>query len=137
MSTKLFEISPQFVDRMPEVLENGIFYVCERYSIALHNCCCGCVMEVSTPLSETEYHLGKADGKVSLWPSVGNHDFPCESHYVIEKNKVIWAGKMSRVAIERGRRADLRMKRPPFGTHVRRTLSKATTWIAKQLRMHR
>ena len=47
---------------------------------------------------------------VSLWPSVGNWDFPCRSHYFIERNVVRWAGAMTREEIEVGRAADRRRK---------------------------
>jgi hypothetical protein len=52
-------------------------------------------------------------GEASIWPSIGNHDFACASHYVIKNGKILWAGRMSRTAIEAGRERDRRLKRPP------------------------
>jgi hypothetical protein len=49
----------------------------------------------------------------SVWPSIGNHDFACGSHYVIEHGRIVWAGRMTRVAIEVGRERDRLLKRPP------------------------
>jgi hypothetical protein len=100
------------VDEIPENLEDGVLYVSEACHVALHNCACGCGMEVSTPLVPTEYELTLKDGRASLWPSIGNHDYPCSSHYVIERGRIVWAGAMSREAIEKGRAADRLLKRP-------------------------
>lgn len=107
-----------FVDTIPEKLEDGILYVSEECSVALHNCACGCGEEVSTPLVRTEYQLNMEGGAASLWPSIGNHDFACASHYVIKRGKIVWAGKMSRVEIEAGRERDRRLKRPPVPIEV-------------------
>lgn len=108
-----------FVDSIPETLEDGILYVSEECRVALHNCACGCGEEVSTPLVRTEYHLTMEGGAASIWPSIGNHDFACASHYVIKRGKIVWAGKMSRMEIEAGREHDRRLKRPPVAIEVK------------------
>jgi len=107
-----------FVKEMPEVLEDGILYVSQECRIALHNCACGCGEEVSTPLVRTEYSLNMHDGKASVWPSIGNHDFACKSHYVIKRGQIVWAGRMSRRDIEFGRNQDRLLKRPSVPKHV-------------------
>ena len=101
-----------FVDEMPEILEDGILYVSYECCVALHKCACGCGEEVSTPLVRTEYRLTMEGNAASIWPSIGNHDFACKSHYVIRRGKVLWAREMTRAAIEAGRERDRRMKRP-------------------------
>jgi hypothetical protein len=50
-------------------------------------------------LTETE------DGP-SLYPSVGNWQEPCQSHYWIERGKVKWAAKWTSGQIEAGRRKE-------------------------------
>lgn len=102
-----------FVAEIPERLEDGILYVSEECHVALHNCACGCGEEVSTPLVHTEYRLAMEGGQASIWPSIGNHDFACASHYIIKHGEILWAGRMSRSAIEAGRARDRRLKRPP------------------------
>lgn len=102
-----------FVDEMPEILEDGILYVSVECCVALHNCACGCGEEVSTPLVRTEYQLTIEGDAASIWPSIGNHDFACASHYVIKQGEILWAGRMSRGAIDVGRERDRRLKRPP------------------------
>lgn len=110
-----------FVDEIPEVLEDGILYVSHTCKVALHNCACGCGEEVSTPLVRTEYSLTMEGDDASIWPSVGNHDFACASHYIIKKGRIVGAGQMSRAAIEKGRQQDRELKRPNVPvTSVRR-----------------
>lgn len=104
-------LSTIFVADIPEKLEDGILYVSRESHVALHNCACGCGEEVSTPLVPTEYHLIMEGEGASIWPSIGNHDFPCGSHYVITRGRIHWAGKMSRKQIEAGRAYDRLLKR--------------------------
>ncbi|WDA38941.1 DUF6527 family protein [Sphingobium sp. YC-XJ3] len=111
--TRVDRLQTVFVDEIPEILEDGILYVSEECCVALHNCACGCGEEVSTPLVRTEYRLTMEGDAASIWPSIGNHDFACASHYVIKQGKILWAGRMSRGAIEAGRKRDRRLKRPP------------------------
>jgi hypothetical protein len=96
---------------MPDALENGVIYISEQYRIALHNCCCGCGEEVSTPIGPTEYSISMASRGVTVHPSIGNHDFACRSHYIIKHGAIVWAGEMSRQAIGRGRAQDRYLKR--------------------------
>ncbi|MER9962822.1 DUF6527 family protein [Mesorhizobium sp. M0045] len=86
-----------FVEDIPEQLEDGVLYVSRECHVALHNCACGCGEEVSTPLVPTEYDLIMEDEGASIWPSIGNHDFPCGSHYIIKSGRIQWAGKMRMV----------------------------------------
>lgn len=108
---RIDQLRPVFVDTMPEALEDGIIYISEECRVALHNCCCGCGEEVSTPLGPTEYSLRVQGERVTVWPSIGNHDYRCGSHYLIERGSIIWAGPMSRKAIEQGRARDRYLKR--------------------------
>lgn len=99
-------ISHEFVELIPDQLENGIIYVSLKYCTAIHKCCCGCGNEVVTPLSPTDWTL-IFDGKsISLYPSVGNWSFDCKSHYWITNNRVEWDRKWSKREINAGRRQD-------------------------------
>lgn len=99
-------ITPAFVDTIPDRLEEGVLYVCERYRTAAHKCCCGCGEEVITPLTPADWSLRKAENAVSLTPSIGNWSFACKSHYWIRRNQVVWAGKLSQQQIDRVRARD-------------------------------
>lgn len=103
--TRISSIKPEFVEFIPAQLAPGVLYISKRYSTASHLCCCGCGLEVVTPLNPAKWRLIESDGSVSLNPSVGNWSFPCQSHYWISGNRVQWAGAMSaeRVAAVKAR----------------------------------
>jgi len=90
--TKTDVLKPEFVGAIPGNLEPGVLYICEKYRTASHLCCCGCGTKVATPLKPTFWSLTKKGSTVSLHPSVGNWSLPCKSHYVIQDNRVLWAG---------------------------------------------
>jgi hypothetical protein len=96
-------IDHEFVDFIPEELINRTLYISIKYCTAVHKCCCGCGREVVTPLSPTAWELNFDGKSVSLYPSVGNWNLPCRSHYFITKNRVAWAPKWTDRQIEKGR----------------------------------
>lgn len=106
--SRLSRIQHRFVDFIPERLEEGVLYVSRRYRTASHLCCCGCGLEVVTPLNEAKWKATERDGGVWLRPSVGNWSFPCQSHYWIDGGRVRWAGRMSAGDIAAVRRRDKR-----------------------------
>jgi len=93
----------EFVEFIPEDLNERTLYISEKYGTAVHKCCCGCGREVVTPLSPTGWRLSFDGRSVSLCPSIGNWSLPCQSHYFITNNKVVWAPKWSKEQITRGR----------------------------------
>lgn len=99
-------IKPKFVDAIPEHLDRGILYVSMNISLAIHLCTCGCGNEVITPFSPTDWELRFYGSSVSLYPSIGNWEFPCRSHYWIRNNSIIQAGAMSTQQIRAGRQQD-------------------------------
>ena len=104
--TRIKKLKHEFVETIPSVMENGTLYVSLVYSTAIHKCCCGCGSEIVTPLSPTDWKLIFDGESVSLYPSIGNWSFPCESHYWIEGGNVEWAPKWSRKEIQNGRSQD-------------------------------
>ena len=99
-------LTHKFVKNVPEVIEDGVVYVSVEYATAIHKCCCGCGKEVVTPLSPTDWQLC-FDGKtISLYPSIGNWSFPCQSHYWITNNEIRWAPKWTKEQIKRGRKME-------------------------------
>ena len=108
------DLSHQFVEFIPERLEQGVLYISQRYGTAAHKCCCGCGEEVITPLNLTDWSLRIEGDVVTLHPSIGNWSFACRSHYWIRRNKVIWAGQMSAKQIKRGRVTDRATKQAYF-----------------------
>jgi hypothetical protein len=108
-------IRHEFVDVIPDQIDDGVLYVCVRYATAVHHCGCGCGKEVVTPFTPTDWKVIFDGATVSLHPSIGNWSFPCQSHYWIREDKVVWAPKWSSERIARGRRADQTRKAARLG----------------------
>ena len=92
---KIKTIRPECVLHLPEVLSEGILYICEEFDLAAHKCCCGCGEEVITPLNEAQWRVIRRGSTVSLWPSIGNWKYACRSHYWITKNRIVDAPPMT------------------------------------------
>ena len=80
----------QFVDKMPETLEDGVLYIAPHFECAVHKCMCGCGEKVCTPLNEGMWKWSYDGTNVSLNPSVGNFQQPCKSHYFLKNGVVQW-----------------------------------------------
>jgi hypothetical protein len=100
----------QFVEFIPEVLEERTLYISRTYGTAVHKCCCGCGREVVTPLSPIGWELTFDGESVSLYPSIGSWSLPCQSHYFITENKVVWASQWTPAQITRGRKQEALMR---------------------------
>jgi hypothetical protein len=106
----------EFVEFIPDKLDDGMVYVSIPYATVAHKCCCGCGTEVVTPLSPTDWKLMFDGETVSLDPSIGNWSFACKSHYWIRRNKVKWAARWSQEEIEAVRSHERLAKESYYGT---------------------
>jgi hypothetical protein len=95
---------PVFVEFVPESIDEGKLYISEEYSTAVHKCCCGCGLKVVTPLKANGWRLTRNGDFVTLYPSIGNWSFPCQSHYWIRRNEVQDSYPMTKEEIDAGRR---------------------------------
>lgn len=98
--SRIAQLDHEFVDVLPDELQEGVLYISLEFTTVAHLCCCGCGNQVITPLKPTRWRLTFDGESISLYPSIGNWDFPCESHYFIERSKVRWAPQMSRAEVE-------------------------------------
>lgn len=103
-------LKPMFVENIPDVIDVGVLYVSMEHATTIHACCCGCGEEVVTPLSPTDWKLTYNGVGVSLWPSIGNWNSRCRSHYIIDNGNVIGAGSWSKERIEGEQARDRRAK---------------------------
>lgn len=104
-------LTHQWVEYIPNDLEDGVLYVSLSFATVVHKCCCGCGREVVTPLSPTDWRLTFDGETISLFPSIGNWSFPCQSHYWIECNTAQWARRWSKGEIAAGRASEALAKR--------------------------
>ena len=108
MKTKTWR--PIWVEDMPETMEEGAVYISPKHRLTEHLCACGCRAEVSLSLGRSEWKIEYDGETVSLWPSVGNWQLPCKSHYIIQNNKTGWCSRWSEEEILAGRSRDRQEK---------------------------
>lgn len=104
--SKASSIRPEFIDRIPKILQDGVIYISEKYSTAAHNCCCGCGIKIVTPLKPGRWSLKVSGERVSIYPSIGNWSSACQSHYWIENNQINWARRYTQSEISANRTSD-------------------------------
>jgi hypothetical protein len=116
------KINHIFVKSISEEIEEGTLYISMEYATAIHKCFCGCGEEVVTPFSPTDWKL-TFDGKtITLYPSIGNWSFQCQSHYWIRGGEIKWASQWTREQIEENRDQDRTAKKQLTDTKRTRSL---------------
>lgn len=106
----------EFVDHIPDTLQERTLYVSIPFATAVHRCACGCGEEVVTPLTPADWKLIFDGDTVSLDPSIGSWSLPCQSHYWIRRNRLLWAAHWDGDRIEAARRADRIDKEHYYGS---------------------
>lgn len=109
------KLNHKFVEIIPDVLADGVLYISIAHATAVHRCCCGCAREVVTPLTPTDWKLIFDGETVCLYPSIGNWNFPCRSHYWITRNCIEWAEDWSDWRIAAAEEKDRRQKERQYG----------------------
>ncbi len=94
------------VHYLPKELEEGFLYVSNEFGVAGHLCPCGCKNKIITPLDPTEWSFKEVNDKPTLFPSIGNWQLPCKSHYWITDGVIEWSYQWSKVQIIEGREAE-------------------------------
>jgi hypothetical protein len=112
MKTEKFIL--QRVQYMPSKLEVGVLYLSEEFGTAAHLCACGCGSKIRTPIGPTEWSVKETKAGPTVWPSVGNWQKACESHYVITGGAVEWAPKWSPEQVVAGRQREVERRNAYF-----------------------
>ena len=81
-SKKSVHVTYRFVEFLPSTLEESVIYIVKD-NFAAHKCLCGCQNKTVMPLCKMGWMLSEHNNKISLSPSIGNYQFPCNSHYAI------------------------------------------------------
>ncbi len=115
MTTSNTKVGHEFVEFIPDNLEPATVYISLKYKTMVHLCPCGCGNKVVTPLSPTGWNV-RFDGRtISIYPSIGSWNLPCESHYWITHGQVEWSERWSTRRIKAGFERDQRIKREYYG----------------------
>lgn len=85
-------LAASFVEKIPAQLDAGILYISLAYRTASHLCACGCGRRIATPIrpSPHGWTIEYNGENVSLHPSVGLSELPCNSHYIVDQGRVVW-----------------------------------------------
>lgn len=108
------------VQYIPKNPEPGVLYVAEEFGAAVHLCACGCGLKVSTPLGPVGWTLEESDAGPTLFPSIGNWQQPCRTHYWIREGAIIWAEGWTQSQVDSGRRAEEERRRAYFESRRQR-----------------
>lgn len=103
----------ELVELMPAKLEPGVLYASQKYQTAAHLCACGCGEKIRTQLGPLGWRFTNQSTGPSLYPSIGNWQKPCRSHYFIKGGRIVWAASMSEDEVQRGRHQEM-LRRDDF-----------------------
>lgn len=128
--TRQVDLRHAYVEYIPDKLEPGVLYISRKYRTASHLCCCGCGFKVVTPLNPAKWRLTDHGQTVSLFPSIGNWSFPCQSHYWVDHGRIQWASEMSERQIANVRNND-RLDAERYAARDMNMLSRFTEWLKR------
>ena len=120
---------------MPAKLEPGVLYFSEEFEIASHLCPCGCGQKVRTPVGPADWSLVETPAGPSLYPSIGNWQHDCQSHYWVRQGRIIWAEKWSERQVIEGRQFEAERDKAYYEQLYRNTgmFNRLLNWIKQKL----
>jgi len=121
----------EVVEFMPTQLEPGVLYVSEKYRTSAHLCACGCGEKVRTQLGNLGWRFTKGRAGPTLYPSIGNWQKPCRSHYFIRDGRIHWQGNWSDEEVLEGRRAEEMSRDAYFNTQREDRWSLFERWLKR------
>jgi hypothetical protein len=120
------------VEFMPAQLEPGILYVSKKYRTAAHLCACGCGEKVRTQLGELGWRLTEGRSGPTLYPSIGNWQKPCRSHYYIRGGQVLWQDDWTDEEVLDGRQAEEMRRNGYFQTRSESWWPRFKGWLKRR-----
>ena len=83
-----------------------------------------------TPLKPGGWALTKTrGGVVSLDPSIGSFNLPCQSHYWIRAGNIVWARPWTQEQITAGRAQDHALRQAHFDQHQVNWWLRVARWL--------
>jgi hypothetical protein len=128
------EITVEHVRLMPAQLAPGVLYVSREFETATHLCACGCGSKVVTPLGETDWTHWMSPSGPSLFPSVGNWQLPCRSHYWIWNGGIEWAEEWSDEQVKEGREREMARTQAYFRAQDAKVSRRFSKWFSSLFR---
>lgn len=83
----------EFVEWMPDRIDEGILYITMKYHTVVHKCPCGCENNVVTSITPKSWLLTYDGDSISLSPSISNVHLKCRSHYWIKNSEIKFASR--------------------------------------------
>jgi hypothetical protein len=68
-----------------------------------------------------------------MWPSIGNWQQACQSHYVIEDGRVVWCGQWTPEEVLAGRHREQRRRQAYYDNKRTGWLSNVWAWLKRLL----
>jgi hypothetical protein len=136
MSSK---IQLRHVEFIPKTLDEGILYVSIHFKVAAHICPCGCGTKIITPLGPCEWSFTEKKGEPTLYPSVGNWQIPCRSHYWIKNGHIEWSYLWTDEQIKAGRSKEQASCELYYRIETSRKKSfwkKVKNWVSKKYKFY-
>lgn len=112
----------RLVERIPNILQEGIVYHTEEFELAGLLCACGCGHRI-TLLVPDSHRVSDERGYATIWPSIGVFDAPCKSHYFINAGEIQWRPAFSASQVSNIMQAQI-------ARHVARDTASAS-WLAR------
>ena len=116
-------------EQFPDRPEPGTFYYSDEFLSSLHLCACGCGRRVVLPIKPAGWRMSASGTRVSLYPSVGNREFDCRSHYLIEDGAVVWLADRSDREVAASRDRDGRHIRAVHQVSLWQRLKNLWAWL--------
>jgi hypothetical protein len=125
------------VHYLPKEFEPGILYFSKEFEVAGHLCPCGCENKIITPINPIEWTLEITKHGPTLYPSIGNWQLPCKSHYWITRGEVEWSYEMSVEEIIAGNKCEEERREKYYETLQKKSsksiLRRISKWLKKLL----
>lgn len=123
----------ELVQFMPKELKPGILYVAEEFGAAAHLCACGCGSKIRTPLGPVDWSLEETANGPTLYPSIGNWQQACKSHYWIFEGEIIWEDAWSPKQIQADRKREQKRARAYYDRLDRNRMG-LRAWLWKRVK---
>ena len=123
----------RFVESTPVELEDRVLYVSVKFRVVVHLCACGCKNKVVTPLRPAKWEFTFNGDSISMWPSIGNWQFPCKSHYLVIRDRIEWCKPWTEKEIAEGRANDARDSQRYYAVRRNSMSSEALVPVVEKL----